>query len=179
MSLRREAGTESAEVDQAHFRQVLGRVPTGVVVVTSIDAEGPVGMTIGSFFSVSLEPPLVGFCVGRRSTTWPRIAARGELAVNVLADDQSDLAVRFASSHDDRFGGVGWSAGPAGPPRLHGATAVITCRVREEVGAGDHLIVLAEVLELDVPREAAPLVFYRSSYGIPPASTAGPDGPPR
>src|SRR4051794_31140118 len=91
--------------DSARFRQVLGHFPTGVCVVSAVHEDQPVGMAIGSFFSVSLEPALVGFCAGRTSSTWPKLRAAGRFCVNILADDQEDLCRAFASKEPDKFAG--------------------------------------------------------------------------
>ncbi|MEO3856474.1 flavin reductase family protein [Acrocarpospora sp. B8E8] len=99
-------------MDAQRFRAVLGHVPTGVVVITGTDDAGaPHGFACGSFFSVSLEPPLVGFCVAKTSTSWPRIAGGARFCVNVLAEDQQDVSSRFAASGGDKFGGLRWHRG--------------------------------------------------------------------
>ena len=88
------------DIDSAHFRQVLGHFPTGVTVITAAGPEGkPAGFAVGSFFSVSLEPPLVGFCAGKASSSWPGIRDAGSFCVNILAEDQEAVmgaTVRWA-----------------------------------------------------------------------------------
>jgi flavin reductase (DIM6/NTAB) family NADH-FMN oxidoreductase RutF len=152
--------------DSAAFRQVLGHFVTGVTVITAAGPDGPVGMSIGSFTSVSLEPPLVGFLPGRTSTSWPDVEASGSFCVNILAADQEHLSRVFASKAADKFDGVGWRAAPAtGSPMLDGALAIIDCDIAEVVPAGDHWFVMGRVRELHVVRDTAPLVFYRGGYG--------------
>lgn len=152
-------------IDQARFRQVLGHFPTGVTVVTSeVDGER-VGLAVGSFFSVSLDPPLVGFCVGHQSTSWPRIRAAGRFCVNVLGDDQEEVSRVFASKGDDKFAGVGYDAAPySGAPRIADVLAWIDCELHDVHTAGDHELVVGRVHDLAVADEGGPLVFFRGGY---------------
>ena len=152
--------------DSARFRQVLGHFPTGVCVVSAMHEDQPVGMAIGSFFSVSLEPPLVGFCAGRTSSTWPRLQGAGRFCVNVLADDQEDVSRVFASKATDKFEGLAWDHSPLGSPRLGGTLAWIDCELSVVHEAGDHDIAIGAVHELHVANEGRPLVFFRGGYGL-------------
>lgn len=148
-----------------NFRNVLGRLPTGVVVVTGGDPEHPSGLVCGSFMSVSLEPPLVVVSPAKTSTSWPAIEAGGTFCANVLADGQEHLAHHFAKSGGDKFEGIDWYPAPAtGSPLLNDVAAWIDCRVYERVEAGDHLLVLGEVLELSVHRDTGALVFHRGTF---------------
>jgi 3-hydroxy-9,10-secoandrosta-1,3,5(10)-triene-9,17-dione monooxygenase reductase component len=151
--------------DAARYRQVLGHFATGVTVVTTATDGVPAGLAVNSFTSVSLEPPLVAFCVARTSSTWPQIRAVGSFCVNVLAEDQENLCRVFATSGADKFRGVGWRTTESGAPILAGALAWIDCSVEAEHAAGDHFIVVGRVRELGVAREGRPLVFYRGGYG--------------
>ena len=145
---------------------MLGHFPTGVTVVTSMTGDGPVGLAVGSFTSVSLDPPLVAFCPGVTSSSWPRIRDAGAFCVNVLAEDQEHVCRVFAGKADDKFEGLGWKpAAGTGAPILESVLAWIDCRIAAVHEAGDHWIVLGEVQDLDVGREAGPLVFYRGGYG--------------
>ncbi len=152
-------------VDAARYRQVLGHFATGVTVVTGDDGGAPVGLSVNSFTSVSLDPPLVAFCVTRTSTTWPRIRATGRFTVNILSADQEAVSRRFASAGADRFEGIGWHSSPAGSPVVEGALAWIDATVEAEYEAGDHVMVIGEVAGLEVAHEGPPLVFYRGGYG--------------
>ena len=152
--------------DSARFRQVLGHFPTGVCVVAGFHDDKPVGLAIGSFFSVSLAPPLVGFCAGKTSSTWPKLQAAGSFCINVLAEDQEDVSRVFASKEPDKFVGVGWDRSPLGSPRLRGALAWIDCELDAVHQAGDHDIAVGAVLDLGVGHEGGPLVFFRGGYGI-------------
>lgn len=153
--------------DASVFRKVLGHFPTGVTVVTTVEEGAPVGLAVGSFFSVSLEPPLVGFCVANTSSTWPHIAATGHFCVNVLADDQSELSGRFATKGGDKFEGVDWQpAWVTGAPMLPGCLAHIDCTLGDTFEAGDHTIAIGEVKMLDVVRaDSGPLLFVKGAYG--------------
>lgn len=151
-------------VDSAEFRQVLGHFPTGVTVITAM-GDAPVGVSVAQFFSVSLDPLLVGFCAIRSSSTWPMIRAAGSFCVNVLAEDQEALSRRFSQSDVDRFAGVGWSPGPTGAPRLADALAWVDAEIVDVHPAGDHDICIGEVRGLGIDRETGPLVWFRSGYG--------------
>jgi flavin reductase (DIM6/NTAB) family NADH-FMN oxidoreductase RutF len=153
----------AAAIDQAHYRQVLGHFPTGVVIVA---AAGPVGTAIGSFFSVSLEPPLVGFCIGTSSSSWPGIRESGSFCVSVLAEDQEAVCRAFATSGADKFAGLGYSAMGSGSPRINDCSAWIDCDIESVVEAGDHEIVIGRILEMGVEREAKPLLFFRGGYSL-------------
>jgi flavin reductase (DIM6/NTAB) family NADH-FMN oxidoreductase RutF len=155
-----------SSVDGARFRQVLGHFPTGVTVITAITDAGPVGLAVGSFFSVSLDPPLVAFCAGKSSTSYPKIAEAGHYCVNVLADEQEDICRVFASKGDDKFATIGWRPSPAtGAPVINDVLAWIDCDIHAVHEAGDHYIVIGRVHELEVGHEGGPLVFFRGGYG--------------
>ncbi|CCK29364.1 NADPH-flavin oxidoreductase [Streptomyces davaonensis JCM 4913] len=160
---------ERAPVSQAEFRRVLGNFATGVTVVTSPATEGepsPAGFACQSFSSLSLDPPLVSFMVGRTSTTWPRIARAGVFCVNVLGAQQGELCRGFAVSGGDKFAGVAHDAAPvSGSPRLEGALAWIDCTVHAVHTGGDHLIVVGRVDALGAAEgDAAPLLFHRGRF---------------
>ena len=158
------------------YRQVLGHFCTGVTVITSCDAAGPAGFTCQSFTALSLDPPLVMFCPGRSSATWPRIERAGHFCANVLADDQRELARVFAGSSASRFDGVGWSPAPTGAPVLDGVLAWVTAEVADVHEAGDHYVVTGRVTGLRACRPGPPLLFYKGRYAVT-APGAG-DGPP-
>jgi 3-hydroxy-9,10-secoandrosta-1,3,5(10)-triene-9,17-dione monooxygenase reductase component len=160
-----EIRNDVTSIDGARFRQVLGHFPTGVTVIAADTAEGPVGMAVGSFTSLSLDPPQVLFCAGHTSTTWPRIRDHGSFAVNVLAEDQEDVSRVFASKAADKFAEIGWRRSHAGNPLLEGALAHIECTIADIVESGDHSIVIGAVNELSVAHEGRPLVFFRGGYG--------------
>ena len=159
------AAPEPSHVDSADYRRVLGHFPTGVTVIAALDEDEPVGVAVGSFFSVSLDPPTVGFCADRSSSTWPRIQRAGAFCVNILGASQEDVCLRFAKKGADRFSALGWRPTPGGSPRIDGVLAWIDCALDHVIESGDHYIVIGRVLELDVEHEGGPLVFYRGGYG--------------
>ena len=154
-----------AAPDPGHFRRVLGHYPTGVCVVTGLESGEPVGMTVGSFTSLSLDPPLVAFMPMRDSTTFNRIANTRRFCVNVLAADQEPVCRHFASRAGDKFGGMSWRESPLGSPVLDDVLAWIDCELVTTHEAGDHTIVIGEVKHLDVSRTVAPLMFFQGGYG--------------
>ncbi|MQA12627.1 MAG: flavin reductase [Pseudonocardiaceae bacterium] len=147
------------------FRWVLSHVPTTVVVVTAACSDGPAGLAIGSFTSISLDPPLVGFFPDLSSTSWPRIRSAGRFCVNVLAYDQEDVVGAFAKSGGDKFSGL--ESRPArgtGSPILDGAIAWIECELDDEIRLGDHFLAVGRVLNLSAERNDPALVFCRGAY---------------
>jgi flavin reductase (DIM6/NTAB) family NADH-FMN oxidoreductase RutF len=147
-------------IEPADFRALMARVPTSVSVVAGFDEGVPVGLTVGTFVSVSLDPPLVSFCAGRRSESWPRIRPGGEFSVSILAHDQHDVCGALASKERDKFGAIDWSISERGLPIIGGAVAHVECRLETEVPAGDHTIVLGRVLELRAGESDAAMVFH-------------------
>ena len=156
-------------IDASQFRTVLGYYPTGVCVITAMTAigtdDGPVGMVVGSFTSVSLDPPLVGFLPAKNSTTWPLIEAAGHFAVNILASDQGALCRQLAAKSDDKFAGVDYAVSAHGLPIFAGVLAAIECQIHAVTDAGDHWFVLGRVLGLEAKRDADPMLFFRGNYG--------------
>lgn len=153
-------------IDVARFRQVLGHFPTGVAVITGIDDEGrPAGLAIGSFSSVSLDPPLVAFMPDKGSSSWPRFRGSGHFCVNILGSDQESVCRTFAVSGGDKFAELAWHPAGSGSPILDGALAWIDCDVDVVHEAGDHYIVIGSVRELEVGSGALPLVFFQGGYG--------------
>jgi len=153
----------SAPFDSAHFRAVLGHVPTSVVIVTGLDAKGTAfGITIGSFTSVSLDPPLVGFFPGTQSQSWAAIRESGRFCVNVLGAHQEDMCWRFAKEGDDKFAGIEWVPSAGGNPVLPGSIAWIDCEIETETVMGDHTCVVGLVTSLDHAESVEnAMVFFR------------------
>jgi flavin reductase (DIM6/NTAB) family NADH-FMN oxidoreductase RutF len=157
-------------IDPLKYRLVLGHFPTGVTVVTAMVDGEPVGFTIGSFTSVSLDPPLVGFLPMTTSERWLRMASADMFCVNVLGIDHGDLCWRFAkSSIEDPFEGVSWTPSLiTGSPILDGAIAWMDCTTAEVVDAGDHFFVMGLVVDMDhadPESQPAPLLFFRGQLG--------------
>ena len=163
------AGAPSFDVSR--YRQVLGHFCTGVTIVTAVHsgdggAGVPAGFSAQSFTSVSLEPPLVAMCPGTAILSWPAIRDAGVFCANILAHDQEALCRRFATRGVDKFQGIGWRPSHAtGSPVLDGVLAWVDAAIETVHEAGDHLIVVGRVVDLDVSREASPLLFYRGGYG--------------
>ena len=153
--------------DPLLFRRVLGSFPTGVTVVATIDEGRPVGLVVGSFFSVSLEPPLVGFCVMTTSSTWPAIGRQRSFGVSILADAQIDVCRRLATKEPDKFDGLTWTPAPVtGSPLIADAVAHLDCELEQQHLAGDHWIAVGRVRHLAFQgEEADPLVFCRGEFG--------------
>lgn len=165
--------TSLAAAPQAHhafdareFRNALGTFPTGVAIITTLDAHGsPVGLTCNSFSSVSLEPPLVSWSLRKASKSLQAFQAAPAFTINILAGDQDALSARFASSKvADKFGGVEWRAGHGGTPVLAGCLASFECATFAVHDAGDHLIFIGQVQRFDHGRPEDPLVFYKGAY---------------
>ncbi len=155
------------------FRQVLGHFCTGVTVITAMDNGEPVGFSCQAFAALSLDPPLVVFCPSLASVTWKRIARVKLFAVNVLTEDQHDVANRFGRSGADKFRGLTWSQDAAGSPILSGALTWAGCEIESVHEGGDHNIVIGRVRELGECGAQRPLLFYRGRYATP-AESAGP-----
>jgi 3-hydroxy-9,10-secoandrosta-1,3,5(10)-triene-9,17-dione monooxygenase reductase component len=157
--------SDASSFDTAKYRQVLGHFPTGVTVITAATPAGPVGMAIGSFASLSLDPPQVLFCAGQHSSTWPKVREAGSFCINLLAEDQEDVCRVFASKADDKFAEIGWKRSGNGSPLLEGVLGYIDCALETVVSSGDHDIVVGAVTDLDVLHEGGPLLFFRGGYG--------------
>ena len=153
-------------IDPAIFRRGLGSYPTGGCVGSALDEdERPVGMVVGTFTSVSLDPPLVGFLPDKKSSTWPRIERAGHFCVNVLASDQQEVCRQVAAKGVERFVGVDFTISEHRLPVIANAIARIECSIRSVTDAGDHWFVLGNVLGLETTREGDPMLFYRGRYG--------------
>jgi len=152
-------------IDPAEFRKVLGHYPTGVAAITSADADGqPLALVVGTFTSVSLDPPLVGFLPTKGSASWQAIAATGHFAVNVLGSDQAALSGQLAGK-GDKFAGVAYTLSERGLPLITDALITIEARIAWTHEAGDHDFVLGRVQALNLQREGDPLLYLRGAYG--------------
>ncbi|HUQ00487.1 MAG TPA: flavin reductase family protein [Aeromicrobium sp.] len=159
------ATTDVGTEELTEFRSVLGRFASGVTIVTSATANGPVGMTCQSFSALSLRPPLVMFAPAKTSRAWPLIHRAGHFTVNLLAADQQELSTNFAISKADKFAGVDWTPSEEfGDPRLAGCVGWIDCKVHNVHAEGDHYIVVGRVLSLVEGVSSEPLLFYQSGY---------------
>ncbi|WP_460946495.1 flavin reductase family protein [Okibacterium endophyticum] len=148
----------------ADFREVLGHFASGVVIVAGVVDGVPHGMACQSFFSVSLDPPLVALCISHTSTSWRLISSSGSFCASILAEDQAALCSTFGSRGTDRFAATEWFRAPTGSPRVDGAIAWIDCDIENEYRSGDHVIVVGRIRAFD-RSEGKPLIFGRGRFG--------------
>lgn len=146
------------------FRRACGQFPTGVVIATVSDEKAnPHGLTINSFTSVSLEPPLVLFCIDYRAAVLEHFLRARHYGLSFLEERQTDVSNRFAWRAEDRFEGVHWTRGVSGVPLLEGSLATMECIARQVYDGGDHSIFVVEVTHVMV-HGGQPLVYYNSAY---------------
>ncbi|MCL6636948.1 MAG: flavin reductase family protein [Alicyclobacillus sp.] len=151
-------------MDSRQFRDIAGCFATGVTVVTTQDAAGlPAGMTVNSFTSLSLDPPLVLVTIAKTSSLFDTFMQAGGYAVNILRADQEGLSRQFATKNIDRFAQVSYRTGVSGSPVLDGVLAYFDCRVVDRHPAGDHVILIGEVVDGGL-NDGHPLLFYRGKY---------------
>jgi 3-hydroxy-9,10-secoandrosta-1,3,5(10)-triene-9,17-dione monooxygenase reductase component len=155
----------TAPITSEHYRKVMGRLPTGVVAITGVEENGNnLGFVVGSFHSLSLDPPIVTFSVANTSSTWPRIRRRQIFTANILSSSQLDVCRALASKGPEKFSSVAHTAGPLGAPRLGGSIAWIDCSVQAEVLVGDHFMVVGTVEAMEATG-GEPLLFRGGEYG--------------
>ncbi len=147
------------------LRKALGQFATGVTVVTTLAADGtPEGITVNSFTSVSLEPPLVLWCLALKAAIFDTFRVASQHLINVLAADQVEISNRFASRGANRFAGLKWTPTDTGLPRLDGCLAWFECGIRSRYEEGDHLILVGRVESFEVAPGKPPLIFHDSRY---------------
>ena len=162
--------TNSVPVSREEFFAIMSAFPTGVAVVTTLDADGePRGLTTNALCAVSAEPPLLLVCVDRDSRTLPALLHSRRFVVNFLSEQRHELARLFASKADDKFASVAWEPGVGGMPCLREDTlAFAECETEQELEAGDHVIVTGLVVGGLVPDpESVPILYFRRSYSSP------------
>jgi 3-hydroxy-9,10-secoandrosta-1,3,5(10)-triene-9,17-dione monooxygenase reductase component len=156
--------TAVTSIDADAFRNVLGHFASGVTVLTTADASGvDYGMTVSAFSAASLTPPLVLACIDRDATMHDVLAVGARFAVSVLSERQEELSRRFSGPEEHRFEGLGVSRGMTGVALLDGAIAHVECRILARQPAGDHTIVVGEVVSA-AAHGGRPLVHYRGGY---------------
>lgn len=152
--------------DPAIFREVMGHYPTGVVIVTGMHPEGEaLAMIVGTFTSVSMEPPLVAFLPMRSSRTFERLSECESLCINVLTDGQEPTGRTIASRYENKLEGIDWSPCSSGAPMLHGSLAWLDVHLDQVIDAGDHYIALCAIDDMAVNNPTAPLIFFQGGYG--------------
>jgi 3-hydroxy-9,10-secoandrosta-1,3,5(10)-triene-9,17-dione monooxygenase reductase component len=151
-------------VSKDEFRSAMSRFASGVTIVTTAtEAQQPIGLTVSSFASLSLEPPLVLVCIDKRASIHDQLIEGRYFAVNVLAEDQEILSRRFASRDADRFSGTGYAEGVTGAPILNDVLAAMECRIVHTYPGGDHTIIVGEVERATV-NDGKPLAYFRGGY---------------
>ncbi len=150
-------------VNDAEFKLALSHFASGITVVTTASDGKPYGMTVASFASLSLRPPLVLICIEKSVQSHDAIAAARKFGVNILAAHQADVSTRFATKVEDRFADLEWAYGTTGVPLIANALTTIECEVRDQLPGGDHSIFVGEVVAIAV-REGEPLLYFRGGY---------------
>jgi flavin reductase (DIM6/NTAB) family NADH-FMN oxidoreductase RutF len=150
-------------IDDAGFKLAMSHFASGVTIVTTEHEGRRYGMTVASFASLSLHPPLVLVCVEKSVKTHDAIIAAQKFGVSILANDQTAVSNRFASRSEDKFADTDVTDGALGVPLITGALTTLECRVREQLPGGDHTIFVGEVAESET-REGLPLLYFRSAY---------------
>jgi len=158
--------------DASLLRQTLGCYPTGVVVATTLgDSDAPVGLTINSFSSVSLDPPLILWSIAHSAPSLNAFRNHTSFAINILSEQQKVACMQFSQPSENKFAGIEWHSGYDGVPVLDNALAVLQCKTYQRYAGGDHEIVLGEVRHID-HTDQAPLVFHRGRLlGLPAEET--------
>lgn len=152
------------------FKEAMANYPTGVTIVTATDSDGnPIGLTVNSFASVSLDPLLVLWSIDKRVSTYETFTKIDQFAINLLADNQADIASLFARSHQDRFANCDWYPSQHQLPIIKGAMASLQCKTFKQIEAGDHTILIGEVIDIAVDKKG-PLVYHGRKMGALPAS---------
>ena len=157
---------ERVEVDRQDLREALGSFATGVAIVTSVDESGmPVGLTVNSFSSVSMHPPLILFCIARDAFSLPTLLRASHFAVNILKAGRADLWRRFATRLADKRSGVRWVAGTAGIPLLPHCVAWLECSGHDVFEGGEHLIIVGDVTAVITHPDREAWLYKRGRYG--------------
>ncbi|MEI9993457.1 MAG: flavin reductase family protein [Rhizomicrobium sp.] len=152
--------------DTRAFRNALGSFPTGVAVVTTaVSAEHHLGITVNSFTSVSLDPPLVLWCMDKKSDRYHAFSKAKSYTVSILGTAHQEVSSRLAKQGNHSLDGIALRATKLGPPALADALAFFECEAESVHDAGDHAILIGRVVDFSRHEEGAPLVFFRGKYG--------------
>ncbi len=159
-------------LQETDYRKALSCFATGVTIVTTLDGEGtPVGLTVNSFNSVSLDPALVLWSLKRTSSNLENFLNCSSFCINVLSQDQEKLALQFATSGIEKFDGVEWRHAPSRAPRLNNCTAYFDCSLYDHHDGGDHVIFVGEVHEFGSRASRPPLMFVGGNFAAAPMKT--------
>jgi 3-hydroxy-9,10-secoandrosta-1,3,5(10)-triene-9,17-dione monooxygenase reductase component len=159
--------------DLEQFRRACSNFPTGVTITTVLSPEGtPHGITVSSFTSVSLDPPLVLICIDQRSRIQEYLQVDRYIGINVLNAEQQNLSRQFSSAWNDRFVGVDWYSGLTGVPMLCDVPAAFECQIAKIISGGDHVVIMGRVLHV-LATERMPLAYLQRSYGTAARAASG------
>ncbi|WNS80512.1 flavin reductase family protein [Domibacillus sp. DTU_2020_1001157_1_SI_ALB_TIR_016] len=160
------------EQKQQLFKDAMGNYPTGVTVMTTVDSnDRPAGLTVNSFASVSLDPLLILWSIDHKAATLPAFMENGTFAVHILAGNQKDICMTFATKGADRFSTCKWNFSPEHHlPVIEGAFAVFQCQTVQTVEAGDHTILIGEVDTIQIDAEKDPMLYHRRHFASIPAT---------
>ncbi|MDS9471530.1 flavin reductase family protein [Sporosarcina pasteurii] len=148
------------------FKQIMGNYPTGVTVVTTTGADGkPVGLTVNSFASVSLDPLMLLWSIDHRVSSLKEFIEGGKFAVHVLHGHQQELCKTFASKVEDRFSNCDWSFSENNLPIIDGTFGVFECKTFKAIEAGDHTVLIGEVIDLQIDQSNDPMLYHRRVFG--------------
>jgi flavin reductase (DIM6/NTAB) family NADH-FMN oxidoreductase RutF len=151
--------------DPRTLRDALSCFATGVTVVTCVSGDGqPAGLTVNSFTSVSLDPPLLLVCLAKQAASSAALVAASHFAVNVLQTGQQPASIRYSTRDEDRFGATPWSTGEAGAPILKDSMGVFECERHAVHDGGDHHILVGQVVKATFDAQLDPLLYFRGSY---------------
>lgn len=167
--MTRMAGTDSdrdaaIELDPSSLREAFGHFPTGVIAIAAEVDGVRVGLAASTFVPVSLDPPLVSFCVQNSSTTWPRLKDLPYLGISVLGESHDEAARTLAAKTGDRFAGLETASTDRGAVFIHGTSVWLESSIEQSIPAGDHVIVVLRVSGITVHPDVAPIVFHRSTF---------------
>ena len=152
-------------LDKRAFRDCLGCFVTGITIVTSVSEDGEhVGLTVNSFNSVSLDPPMVLFSLDREAQSLPVFQSAGRFAVNVLSDQQEAHSNLFAQRNAEKWDGVAFTHGSSGCRLIEGTMAAFDCETYAQYDGGDHIIFVGKVIDMRIDHNARPLVYYKGAY---------------
>lgn len=157
-------GSEIVTIDIDGFKNAVGKFPTGICIITT-ELNGDIhGFTANSFVSVSLEPALVSFCLDKKAFSLSKFSKSNHFVVNILSDQQADLATKFAKSGIDKFTNVSYSLNEHQIPKIENSISILECKKYNQIECGDHVIFIGEVEKLETDSGLQPLVYYGKNY---------------
>ena len=157
-------GMSTTDLSPASLREAFGHFPSGIIAIAA-EVEGVrVGLAASTFVPVSLDPPLVSFCVQNTSETWPRLKERPALGISVLGEEHDVAARTLAAKTGDRFAGLETESRTSGAVFVHGTSVWLESAIEQLIPAGDHTIVILRVSEITVHDDVPPIVFHRSTF---------------